>query len=270
MAPRPCSCRGPAKPRASANAPASANAAGRRAHLLGTAALVAGWSAKQEPAEALLGTTDGVTIVNSVLAAYGLPKLRNLGGFSTFDDIDYAFAYPRGFVGRANTQRPGVIYSDFNTADKVSVEVFDASSAPPGKPPALDESATSAPLPANELPDESLEAWVMSVVNYVISPSTAAQAGDARLELVPNRKVRVRWIQTDNAKRPYAYLMDFPSDTITRSGYNVRRRNFAIAVPSSEDGGRRTYALIASARSDQMDAKKEQMLRTCVASFEVH
>ena len=56
-----------------------------------------------KPASALLGTDDGITIVNSVLAAYGLPKLRQLGGFSTYDDIDYSFLYPRGYVGRANS-----------------------------------------------------------------------------------------------------------------------------------------------------------------------
>ena len=69
---------------------------------------------------ALVGTDDPVTVVNSVLSAYGLPQFKAGKGFSTYDDFDneYLFAYPRSWVARSNTQRPGIVVSDFNTADK--------------------------------------------------------------------------------------------------------------------------------------------------------
>ena len=168
--------------------------------------------------------------------------------------------------------------SDYNTSDKIQVEVFDAEIAPPTSPPSesgedSDASSPPPPVPASELSTE-WQRWITSVVNQLISPSAAYSngpaAGDARLELVPNRKVKVRWIATGRKNRPYVYLIDFPSTTVTRSGYDVRRKNFCCAVPSFEENGKRVYALNASARYDTMDENKERIFRACAASFDVH
>ena len=113
-----------------------------------------------EPLGARLGGADAETVLNSVLGAYGLPGLK-LGPerFVVYDDFDNAFVfeYPRcdgasrplgagpvwirhiapvpstrdapafrcrGWVGRPNRERPGVVFSNFQTADQLSVEVF--------------------------------------------------------------------------------------------------------------------------------------------------
>ncbi len=60
----------------------------------------------------------------------------------------------------------------------------------------------------------------------------------------------------------YTYVR-FPSETVTRSGYQIRRKNFAVAA------ARRglMYSLVASARSDQFNAEKEKVLQHIVQSF---
>ena len=67
------------------------------------------------------------------------------------------------------------------------------------------------------------------------------------------------------ALQGYLYLA-FPSETITRSGYQVRRKNVAVVA-----AGRRgaVYVLGASARSDQYDAAKGELLQHVVDSFRV-
>jgi hypothetical protein len=62
-----------------------------------------------------LGGTDATTIVNSVLGAYGLPTLAPAAGFRAWDEFAdaWTFDYPRAWVARANSLRPGVVISDF-------------------------------------------------------------------------------------------------------------------------------------------------------------
>lgn len=60
----------------------------------------------------------------------------------------------------------------------------------------------------------------------------------------------------------YTYVR-FPSETVTRSGYQIRRKNFAVAAAK----GGRVYSLVASARSDQYNAQKEQILQHIQGSF---
>lgn len=60
----------------------------------------------------------------------------------------------------------------------------------------------------------------------------------------------------------YTYLA-FPSETITRSGYQVRRRH--VAVAATRRGS--VYVLGCSARSDQYDAAKERLFQHVVDSF---
>lgn len=55
---------------------------------------------------------------------------------------------------------------------------------------------------------------------------------------------------------------------MTRSGYQVRRRNFASVACSDRKGGQ-CFALGASARSDQYDQAKEDTLRAIVESFQL-
>jgi len=62
----------------------------------------------------------------------------------------------------------------------------------------------------------------------------------------------------------YTYIV-FPSETITRSGYQIRRKNIAVA------GVKRgvVYCLGASARSDQWDSDKQLLLTSIVESFRI-
>lgn len=57
--------------------------------------------------------------------------------------------------------------------------------------------------------------------------------------------------------------MSFPSSTTTRSGYDIRRRNWAAAAVSKG----KLFVLGASARRDLCNAEKEEMLKQIVASF---
>lgn len=58
--------------------------------------------------------------------------------------------------------------------------------------------------------------------------------------------------------------LSFPSETVTRSGYNIRRRNYGVAAVDKKGVA---YALTASARSDQCDKEKEALLQHVVRSF---
>lgn len=60
----------------------------------------------------------------------------------------------------------------------------------------------------------------------------------------------------------YTYIT-FPSETITRSGYQIRRKNFAVAAARRGQ----LYCLVASARGDQFSPDKEVTLRHIVDSF---
>lgn len=57
--------------------------------------------------------------------------------------------------------------------------------------------------------------------------------------------------------------LQFPSTTLTNSGYDVRRRNCAVVAERRSTA----YVLIASARGDQYSAEKEAILRAVVDSF---
>jgi hypothetical protein len=59
--------------------------------------------------------------------------------------------------------------------------------------------------------------------------------------------------------------LQFPSETLTNSGYNVRRRNFAVAAQRRGT----VYVLVASARGDQYTPAKAEVLKAVVQSFRV-
>ena len=69
----------------------------------------------------------------------------------------------------------------------------------------------------------------------------------------------VCWLQR------YTYIT-FPSETITRSGYQIRRKNFAVAAARRGS----LYCLVASARGDQYSPEKEQNLRHIIDSFRLN
>ena len=60
-------------------------------------------------------------------------------------------------------------------------------------------------------------------------------------------------------------LITFPSETVTRSGYQIPRRNWAVAA---ERHGR-VYALIASGQRDRLGPEQEAALRHIVQTFRV-
>lgn len=179
--------------------------------------------------------TDGRTIVNSVLGAYGLPQMRAAKGYKLYDNgLDpYVFQYPKAWVSRKNSLRPGIVISDFNTADQLKVEEFP-------EPPAGTSLA---------------EAAVLKLIN-----PAAEVGGDSRLEL-PAAK-RIKMDQREIEGKVYTYL-SFPSETTTRSGYQVRRKNRAVVACRRGTA----YVLGCSARSDQFNAEKEETFQQIVDSF---
>ena len=63
---------------------------------------------------------------------------------------------------------------------------------------------------------------------------------------------------------PQEYLLlAFPSETVTRSGYQVRRKHLAVVACRRGTA----YALDASARSDQWGPAKQALLQRVVDSF---
>lgn len=181
----------------------------------------------------LVGSDDATTIVNSILSGYGLPTLKPSQGFKAYDEFedDYVFEYPRSWVARRNSLREGVYIADFQTADKVAVEVLD--------PPA----------------DGDIRA--AAVTAAVVPPG---RQEDATLSLPAQRLIRSAPATVDGQE--YLYLQ-FPSETTTRSGYNIKRKNFVVAGVKKD----RLYVLSASARSDQYNDQKREMLERIVQSF---
>ncbi|KAL4430605.1 hypothetical protein ABPG77_005845 [Micractinium sp. CCAP 211/92] len=185
------------------------------------------------------GSMDGRTIVNSILGAYGLPKLKASPGYRYFDDLDLpvTFEYPKAWVRRKNTLRPGVIIADFSTADKVCLEVF--------------------PEPRGGGAAILAEAAVLKLIN-----PAAEIGGDARLELPPASRIKTEQREIDG--KMYTYIV-FPSETVTRSGYQVRRKNLAVVAARRGTA----FVLGCSARSDQYDKEKEATFQQIVDSFRV-
>ena len=64
------------------------------------------------------------------------------------------------------------------------------------------------------------------------------------------------------ALQAYIYFA-FPSETLTRSGYNIRRKNLGVVAAR----GGRAYVLGASARSDQASPEKLAVFSEVVQSF---
>ncbi|GIL87215.1 hypothetical protein Vretimale_14315 [Volvox reticuliferus] len=184
-----------------------------------------------------IGSDDPTTLINSVLAGYGLPKLPGSAGFKLLDDfeLDFTLEYPRAWVVRPNSLRQGVYISDFNTADKLSVEVF----------------ALAA--------DKDL---VTAAVAAAVVPGAGSGQQDDKLLLPPASRIKSKTEQIDG--KEYTYL-EFPSETVTRSGYQIRRKNFAVATVKRGT----VYMLNASSRSDQFNKDKEALLRHVVESFRV-
>ncbi|KAG2445160.1 hypothetical protein HYH02_008628 [Chlamydomonas schloesseri] len=184
-----------------------------------------------------IGSDDPTTLLNSVLAGYGLPKLPNSTGYKLLDDFELEFTleYPRAWVVRPNSLRQGVYISDFNTADKLSVEVV--------------------PLPE----DGDV---VKAAVTAAVVPGQGAGQQDDKLLLPAANKIKSSTAAVEG--KEYTYVT-FPSETITRSGYNIRRKNFAVACVKRG----MVYTLNASSRTDQFNKDKEELLRHVVESFRV-
>jgi len=126
----------------------------------------------------------------------------------------------------------GDYISDFQTADKATVEVLTAPS------------------------DGDV---VRAVIESAISPGHSPQ-GDDKLLLPALTSIKSSQVVLDGQQ--YVYVQ-FPSTTVTSSGYDVRRRNFGVAAVR----GGKLYALVASSRKDYYDAEKEALLAHIVQSF---
>ena len=214
--------------------------------------------------------------------AYGLPLLRTSPGYKLYDDTDagFCFEHPRGWVTRRNTQRAGVYIADFQArpparpapacrrlhaphhfaacvSHATRLCALPAPQTPGGaRAGQTSDKAVLEIFPGAGLRDEEL---VSEVVARVVAPGQDV-GGDARL-IMPDQR-RVKSEAGEIAGQRYMYIT-FPSETITRSGYQIRRRNFAVAA--ARHG--RLFCLVASARGDQFSPDKEATLRHIVDSF---
>lgn len=193
-----------------------------------------------------LNTADGRTVVNSILGAYGLPKIAATKGFRQYDDFDeeYTFIYPSSWVKRKNTLRQGVYIANFETADKLSVETF--------------------PLPEgiNKITESNRDIFAQTVVEQLLNPGKEV-GGDSKIESPRPGSIKSE-IKEQEDGVTYVYIA-YPSSTTTRSGYDVKRKNSAVAAVKRGV----VYCLGASARSDQWNKEKAELFSIIVDSFRI-
>lgn len=199
---------------------------------------------------------------------------RNVAGndFTLYDEFedDFTFEYPKRWVSRPNSLREGVYISDFNTADKVILDVVppsdDLISAAVAKVVAP---LRCAPPAARVKLRDPPYVWVGAegaeglIWDGLLLRRTHSAQQDDRLEM-PNPRLIKTVSQAEHDGRIYFYL-EFPSSTITRSGYSVKRKNFAAVCPGRR--GQPALVIAASARSDQYSDEKRAMLERIVQSF---
>ena len=125
--------------------------------------------------------------------------------------------------------------SDFDTADKAAVELI-----PVSDPDRID------------LVDLSVRA--------AVSPGSLESSD--RLSMPARDIVKEERRAIDGQE--YLYLR-FPSETLTNSGYNIKRKNFVSATVKRGTA----YVLVASSRFDKYDDAKAQQLAYIAASFRV-
>jgi len=221
----------------------------RRHHLLihyvpAAMVLVSGSTAEAaQKMGASLGGTDGLTVVNSVLGAYGLPSIASAKGFRPYDDFeeDYIFEFPKAWVARPNSTRPGITVSNFKTGDHASVEIVDLNAG---------DGTTSGSLSEDRIVEISTQ--------YLVSPPGLTKSYNQvgpRLD-----KVKREAITLDGQQ--YLY-MAFVSEVITNSGYDIRRKNIAVATTRND----RLYTLGVSIRADLFDQDNQQLAQYMVESF---
>ena len=100
-------------------------------------------------------------------------------------------------------------------------------------------------------------------VRAAVTPGAPDVTSSSDRLLLPSRdEVKTTELMVDGRK--YTYLQ-FPSDTTTNSGYDIRRRNFAVATQMKGA----TYVLVASSRSDRYNDAKISTLVYIVGSFRV-
>jgi len=193
-----------------------------------------------------LNTADSRTVVNSILGAYGLPKIDATKGFRQYDDFDeeYTFMYPSSWVKRKNTLRRGVYIANFDTADKLSVETF--------------------PLPEGitQVTESNKDILARTVIEQLLNPGKEV-GGDSRIESPRPGSIKSEIKQLEDGVT-YVYIL-YPSTTTTRSGYDVKRKNSAVAALKKGV----VYCLGASARSDQWSREKAELFGTVVDSFRI-
>lgn len=157
---------------------------------------------------------------------------------------DYTFEYPAAWVRRKNTLRSGMYISDFNTADKLSVEALPM------------ETEFGDPL--------NNESFKMAVVNKLLNPGLEI-GGDSRIEVPRPSAVKLVNVAIVDGNQ-YIYYA-FPSSTTTRSGYDVRRKNLAVAgIKKSRN---LAFVLGVSARSDEYNKEKQKLMESIVESFRI-
>ncbi|KAF6266284.1 hypothetical protein COO60DRAFT_1474231 [Scenedesmus sp. NREL 46B-D3] len=109
-----------------------------------------------------------------------------------------------------------------------------------------------------ELPEDGDIA--AAAVAAAVLPGGRRLVQDDVLGLPAQRLVQARTQQMDGQEMLY---LEFPSETVTRSGYNIRRKNFAAAAVKHG----KLYTITASARSDQFNEEKKQLLQHIIGSF---
>ena len=203
-------------------------------------------------------------------------------GFATYEspDLDFAFAYPRGWKVLRNRNRRGVVVADFESTEKIVVEIFsrppmgeliDAAAASVGDAPPGSSAAETAALTSTR------DAIRRRAVEVLVAPVADDAGGDSKLETPAMRGVRTLGEERRGAEgaegaegvgagAPLVDYFTFTSETTTRSGYLVTRRNYAAAA----NRGGAVYAIDASCTTADFDAKKAETYERVVRSFVVN
>ena len=216
-------------------------------------------------------------VLSDKLAAASLP---GVGGLRQYDspDLDFSFQYPKGWRVLRNRLRRGIVVADFDTTEKIVVEVF---SRPPmselvgvgdgeGDVPGDGDAGTlkTDASFASGLSSEVRAKIRARAVEVLVAPVADDNSGDSKLETPSMSQVRSLRFDAEGPGFDPGVVdyFAFTSTTTTRSGYQATRRNYAAVVPK----GGLVYAICASATTADFDERRGELYERVIRTFVVN
>ena len=221
-------------------------------------------------------------VLSDKLAAASLPGL--ISPLTQYDspDLDYSFQYPKGWRVLRNRLRRGIVVADFDTTEKIVVEVF---SRPPmselvgdvpgdgdgdGDVPGGGDAGTlkTDASFASGLSSEVRAKIRARAVEVLVAPVADDNSGDSKLETPSMSQVRSLRFDAEGPGFDPGVVdyFAFTSTTTTRSGYQATRRNYAAVVPK----GGLVYAICASATTADFDERRGALYERVIRTFVVN